>query len=430
MFSTAAGTNNEHTVDTQMIVQAGLAGVPYLVRTEQWRIAGELLEEAFEQEPSRASAATFLPYAALIARHDPRYEGALALILREVDLFDAEYQLRDSLTAAETRGDYRTAWRAAGRLADLLRETGRLDEARELANRMADHIRQGGLGPWVKLFGEVKRLQVLVADDQARQVLDDVQRLRAHMETLPERVGVSEEIPPWKVRETLLGTGRSAASSLSRWQDALRFNSEIIASLHARNAPATQIARARYDDYKPLLRLDRAEQAFTLLQDCRKAFPDTDDLNLLAKILAALSETEYQRAHDEVAIQFERDARRYAILSADPYVTMLSYYDLTDTLPFTDPVALAITLFTMIICTLVGLDATGGPPGLRAEEICNEYRRQGIAPAWPASIADLCRSLNDLHLPGPDPAGLIARLSPSPDTAEQILQAITKELRE
>jgi tetratricopeptide (TPR) repeat protein len=428
MFSAAAGTNDEHIVDTRMLVRSGLAGVPYLVRTEQWRIAGELLEEAFEQEPSRASAVAFLPAAVLIASHDPRYEGALAMILREVDLFDAEYQLRDSLTAASARRDYRTAWRAAGRLADLCRETGRRDEARELAGRMAAYIRQDELGPWVQLFGQVKRLQVLIDDGQAGQVRDDVQQLRALVETLPERVGVSEEIPPWKVREALLDTGRSAASYLGHWQDALHFNSEITASLHARNAPDTQIARARYNDHEPLLRLGRTDEAFALLQDCRKAFPDTDDLSMLAKILAALSETEYRRGHDETAIQLERDARRYASLAADPYVIMLSYYSLTDNLPLTDPQALAIVLFTMIICILTGLDPTGGLPRLQAEDIFNECRRQGIAPTRPASITDLSCRLDDLYLPGSDPAGLIARLSPDSDTAERILQAIIEEL--
>lgn len=429
IFSDAAGTNDERAVDTQKLVQAGLAGVPYLIRTEQWRIAGELLEEALEQELSRTSAAAFLSDAVLIARHDPRYQGALALALREVDLFDAEYQLRDSITAANARSDFRTGWRAAGRLADLLRETGRLDEAREFAGRTADYIQQAGLGQWVKLFGEVKRLQTLIDDGQARQVLADVQRLRAHMGTLPERVGVSEEIPPWKVREALLGTGRSAASSLRHWQDALRFNSEIIASLQARNAPATQIARARYDDYQPLLRLGRTDEAFTLLQDCRKAFPDTDDLNMLAKILAALSETENQRGHGETATQFERDARRYASLAADPYVIMLSYYSLADTLLDTDPAAaLAIIVFTTIICILTGLDPTGGLPKPRAELIFNQCRRQGIAPARPADVADLCRRLNDLHLPGPDPAALIDRLSPDSDAAERTVQAIIEDL--
>ncbi len=97
------------------------------------------------------------------------------------------------------------------------------------------------------------------------------------MPSLPATPGPDETAIPWNVREVLLDTGRDAARQLGRWQDALDLNAENIASERERGAPATDIARARFNDYGPLLRLGRTEEALALLLECRQVFQDAHD---------------------------------------------------------------------------------------------------------------------------------------------------------
>ena len=68
---------------------------------------------------------------------------------------------RESLDAAVAARDYWTALVAAGRLADLLKYSGRLVEAVDLAWQRIRYTQQAGLGPWTELNGKVGLLQVL-----------------------------------------------------------------------------------------------------------------------------------------------------------------------------------------------------------------------------------------------------------------------------
>jgi hypothetical protein len=427
MFSEASGLG-ERVVDTQMLVQAGFSGTPYLVRTAQWRIAGELLEKALEQDPSRANAAKFMPHARLIADHDPRWQGALALCLQEIDLFAAERQLYDSLDEAVARSDYQIAWRAAERLADLCRESGRLNEALSLIGRMTEYIRQAELGSWGQLFSEAKRLRALIDMGQARMVLARAQELRDYMDTLPARAGLVD-LPSWEVQENVLETGRVAASHLSYWGDALDYNAKIVESLHARNATNNIVFRTRYNDYKPLLQLGRTGDALVLLQGCRQFFQETGDKKMLSKILAALAETEHQRGYGDAASEFERDAQRYTNLVADPYVIAESYYTLASEAEDVNPaVALAGYLMAALIVKFI-LDTVESPPAREASSMLVVCRERGIDGHLPSCRADLCRRLDGINPPDTDPSELITRLCPDRGEAEEAFQAIIERVK-
>jgi hypothetical protein len=69
VFRYASGENGDDGVNTGLLVRAGLAAVPYLLRQGQWDAAGYLLGSAFNAEPSRANAAAALP---------PSYRSPLA----------------------------------------------------------------------------------------------------------------------------------------------------------------------------------------------------------------------------------------------------------------------------------------------------------------------------------------------------------------
>jgi CHAT domain len=423
----ASGEAGDGRVDTGLLVRAGLAAVPYLLRQHQWDQAGYLLQTAFIQDPTRANAAAVLPAIQQITRHQPRWAHTLGSVLAVTDPAAADATLRTAMTDAATRGDYEDAAIAAGRLVDLCRDRGRLAEALDLAGQKAGYARQAGLGPWTQLYDEVRRLQVLAMMGHARQVLDEATRLRDHMATLPATRGPNETIPPWDVREALLDTGRQAARLLGQHADALALNAEVVASKRGRRDPATDIARARFNDYHPLLRLGRTEEALAVLLDCRQVFQDAHDTGMLGMTLGALADTEDERGHGDAALRLQCDALRYSYLAGDVDGIAVSYHNLGNYLHrhARQPApALASRLTAALISTLAG-DGLANDSTLAA---ATDLRESGTAAVPPANVADLCRILGDI--PGTNLPGLLAALSPDAGTAERTLRDLIAQAQE
>jgi hypothetical protein len=420
VFDYASGETGDGT-DTGLLVRAGLAAVPYLIRQRRWSDAGYLLERAFNAEPSRANAAAVLPAVEEIAAHDPGQVVVLAMVLQVIDPVAAEKQLRAYLDTAAARGDYEAASVAAGRLIDLCMDGGRLAEALNLAGQKAEYTRQAGLGPWTQFLDGVRRLRVLNEMGQADQVFAEVRRLRDRLPALPATPGADETVTAWNVREVLLDTGRSAARVLGRWDDALDLNAAQIASKRERRAPAADIVRTRFNDYGPLLRLGRTGQALDLLLDCRQAFQDANDIQGLGTVLGALADTEDKRGHGDAAIRLQRDALRYTYLAGDVAAIAAGYHNLGNYLQRharqTAP-ALACHLASALIGALTGAD--DGGQSVRAA--ANDLRAFGPATATPADITALCRQMGEI--PGADLNRLLAALAPDPDIAEQALRQL------
>jgi tetratricopeptide (TPR) repeat protein len=341
----------------------------------------------------------------------------LARVLEVLDPAAGEHQMRAYLGAVVARGDYRSASVAAGRLADLCQDSGRLSEALALIEQAADYTRQAGLGPWTRLADEVQRLQVLTAMGQAARVLAEVRRLRDRMRSLPVAGGPDETLPPWNVREVLLGTGRDAAAQLGQWQDALDLNAAVIASQRDRGTPPAVIAESAANDYFPLLRLGRTEEALALLRGCRQVFQEAGDTRLLGKTLGALADVEDTRGHGGAAITLERDALRYKYLAGDVVAIGVSYNNLGKYLAVYArqyAEALACHLAAALICVLIG--AADIDYSVRGAAI--DLRAGGTAP--PAGVPALCRQVGDI--PGADLASLLTVLAPNPATAGQALR--------
>ena len=115
----------------------------------------------------------------------------------------------------------------------------------------------------------------------------------------------------------------------------------------------------------------------------------------------------------------ERNALRYAHLAEDVTRIAVSYHNLGDY--FRDHAhqsvpALASHLMSALICALTGVEGTDDS----VRDAAADLREFGTAAEAPADVADLCRTLGDI--PGTDPAGLITRLSPDPETAERTLR--------
>ena len=427
VYANASGESDDGPVrDTELMVRAGLAIVPYAIRhgKDLWTPAASILERSFNRAPSRVNAAAMLPALRLIAMNDPEWIGVMARVLRVLDPAASEALHRDFISASVASGNYRRASVSSEQLMYMCLRTGRLDEALAFANQAIELDRQAGTGPWTQLLGQVKRLQVLTAMGHAAQVFVEVQRLRAQMNALPSWQIDDEHAFSFDVREVLLGTGRNAAIQLSRWQDAIDFSAAQIASKQDRRAPATDIARSLLSHCAPLLAIGRAQEALPLLLWCRQIFQDEHDIEMLGRTFHALATVEHGLAHPEAAKEMERNSLRYSYMVGDIIAIAASYCQLA-AYSYDEPEsAMARHLAGTAIYVLTGAGEAGNAVQVAADGL-REFRDKTILPT---SVDELCRQVGDL--PGTQLPALIARLSPTPEAAEQTLRAIIGKVRE
>jgi tetratricopeptide (TPR) repeat protein len=318
--------------DSGLIVRAGLAAAPYLLRRGDWRAASTQLENAITRDESPETVQAVLPGLRRIAAATgtPIDAGVLARALTSVDAGEAEQLTRGALTTAVSAGDYRVASTVASDLFNLLLDAGRLDEALEVAGQKADYTRRAGLGPWTQLGDRGRRLQVLGLMGEHAQVLAEVDRLRAAMAELPARPDASEAIPPWNVRETILDVGHTSALATGDWQQCLDLNAEIAASKRERGAREHDVTRTRFNDAGPLIRLGRLAEAGRLLADCQRVFEDLADTPSLAMVLSTRADLEDKLGHRQAAADLERAAIRLRYARPEPRNIAISHHNLAN----------------------------------------------------------------------------------------------------
>nr|WP_275955171.1 AAA family ATPase [Planomonospora venezuelensis] len=415
----------------EWVVRAGLGAVPYLLRRHAWAQAGWLLGRVLYRDDSRAVAVVALPALRRIAaavRGGPGEAGTvftLAWALQVVDASAAEAQLRELAERARAAEDDRTVSVALGELVKLCLGSGRLGEALELAEQKIAASRRAGWGPWTLLADEGRRVQVLAAMGKSEQALAEVERLWEQMAALPARAGADEVVEAWNVRELLLSVGRDAAARLGAWERALAFSDEMLASMRARGAAGTEMARSRFNDYFPLLRLDRIEQAWQLLAGCREVFERHQDGQGLGKVLSALADVEDARGHGDRAIGLERDALRYKYAARDVAALAVSHHNLGNYLTWQAgqvAAGLAHHLAAALVCAVIG--GEGLEDSLWAAE--HDLRQLPDPAQVPADVAALCRLVEEV--PGVRLADLLAALA-DPGTLrhtyDQIIEAVT-----
>ena len=426
VYHLASVEADDGTVHTPLLARAGLAAVPYLVRQQDWAAAASGLELGFLADKSRANALAMLPYIRRAAGHVLSAKVTLGLVLSALNPAAAETTLRECLDAAVAAESYWTAAVAAGRLADLLNNRGEVADAVDFAWQRIRYTRQAGRGPWTELNSGVGLLQLLNRLDQAERILAEVTRLREHMATLPVTPGPNEAVAAWNTREGLLDTGRDAAVQLGRWADVLDLNASVVASMRDRNAPDTTIARARYNDYFPLLRLGRTGEALDLLRDCLRTFQDARDVTMIGNTLSALADTENFRGHREAAISLERDALRFRYLAGDVAGIATSYHNLGIQLGLGRQFALSLA--SMLAAALIGNLSWVGDVHGSAGDAARSVLELGRGAVLPCSVAELAAQVG--AIPGTDLTRLAERLLPDPGGGERALRDVVTRVRE
>ncbi len=345
---------------SRIVAESARRAAPYLLRRQRWKEASTLLERMLQRDASPAALAFALPLLRRIAEATKGTElelpvaGLLANALWQAGRADeAETLLRDLIAHAAAQGNFRLASVNAGDLLNLLRSAGRLAEALQVAEAMADYTRRAGLGPWTQLVAEGMRLQVLADMGRYEEVLDAVEALRPRIAALPFQSDAEETVNPWNVRETLLDTGRTAALYSEQWERALALNAEILRYREERGAGALELARTRFNDYFPLLRLRRFEEARALLLACRAVYEAERAIPQLGRVYSALADLEDKVGDRAAAVRFQQTALGYAYQAGAPEDCAISHHNLANYLERqgADPaLVLAHRLADAVIC--------------------------------------------------------------------------------
>ncbi|HEX6933996.1 MAG TPA: hypothetical protein VF162_17775 [Streptosporangiaceae bacterium] len=407
----------QHAVEKEiawLIVRAGRATMPYLLRLGQRGAAMMVLERVMHRDQSPGTIAALLPVLRQIAEdllgtEDEVPAGVLlARALANVDPEASRRQLRGLLTTTVENSDYGNASAISLDLINSCVRAGRLAEALTLADEKAEYTRQAGLGRWTQLLDEGIRLQILANQGRADEVLVEVARVRQAMAELPEERDPTDTAWPFNVRETILDTGRDAAVQQERWEDALALNAEILESKQQRGASPFEISRNQFNDHGPLLRLGRIAEARSLLRECREIDEREHNIRGLSRDLSALADVEDEAGHGQDAIDLERDALHYSYLTGEADSIAISHHNLGNYLARHAedyPRALAHHLAGALLRTLIGNQRAGLSLRAAGSDLAQLTEDASV----PVHIADLCEAVRDV--PGVSLDSLLAQIT-------------------
>jgi len=197
--------------------------------------------------------------------------------------------------------------------ANALRNVGQLDLARTTYERSADAKRRAG-SPRVKVVGsELEALRIDVLQGGAQRALPEIERRLAEVRGWWHRQRAGEPVPEAPdavdLGRVLVGApdvAYHANLALERWPECLHLLEEIEATQRSQGEGQHGLAFTRFNQYYPLLRLGRFDEAQGLLEDCLQVFREVDDLTRQARALSALADLWGKRGDRRQAVALQR----------------------------------------------------------------------------------------------------------------------------
>ncbi len=235
---------------------------------------------------------------------------------------------------AQHWGDVATV---TGNWAGALRNVGQLDAAKAMLLRSAEAEGKAGR-PAVNIVGsELEALRIDVMQGRAEQAWPDIEtRLdqvrgwwQAH-----EQGATVPEAPDTEFLGRVLVSGldiaQEAKRALEHWEDIIALLEEIEAVQEARGESEQQRARTRFNQYGPLLRLGRLDEAQRILEHCLAMERRAGDLMGESKVLSALADLWYTRGNPQQAAELERKALAVRNRLPDPGDRAISHNNLSN----------------------------------------------------------------------------------------------------
>jgi tetratricopeptide (TPR) repeat protein len=414
----------------QVVIMTCLRSAPYLMRQKRWSKALILLEEALYRDRSPDTVASMLPLLRHIAQATKGTDLELAgsgnvanALLAAGRWQEAEDMIRPLIARSVAQGDFRLASAEAVSLLNILQRTGRSEEALKLVVEEKAYTRQAGLGPWTQLADEGQRLQTLNYLGKYEEVLKAAEDLRKQMRSLPERSDQKETTTPWHVREIILDTGRRAAMSLNKFEKALELNAEMIAVQQSRGAIALEQARASFNNYGPLLRLKRYDDAEKLLGACKRIFEKERSIEMLGMVFSALADLRNESGQVDQAVSFEEAALRYKYIFGNPESISISHHNLAIYLKESGSRS---ALDHRLASTSIFYQISSGILTFNLKELAFDLDKFGVE-ALPGSFDQLCHQVEQVE--GVRFRELWDRLPKRFEDDDQLLKELVKAAR-
>jgi len=395
--------------DSDVVARAALHAAPYLIRLGEYETAGSVLDAAGvrDQNPATAWRLERLLRTMIDATGDVRATALLgrSLLARRA-LPEAASCLEKAVSELERAQHWHGVRVAAADLFNVYRELGLYAAALAVLDRKKNAGRRAQLGRWEELSDEAQRLQILRMGD-APAVLEAVEGLLDDLDRLPESEDGS--VHAWVVREGIFHVGALAARDMRCWQQALRFNARVRQSQKRRGAPRHERAITWFNDYTPLLELERLHDAEKLLGDCREAFELDGDFNGLGLVFGALADLTGRRGRPHEAAESQRISLRYCYTADNPETCCVGHHNLASYLLCLSPEA-DQALAHLLAAGVLSERLQQGRPGKTFEALAQHPRP---FPAWARSfdaVADRVERTDGVRfrklvasLPGPSP---------------------------
>jgi tetratricopeptide (TPR) repeat protein len=286
-------------------------------------VIGEL-EAAAEQVPAGKDRWSVRTYLADALSKSGRPDEALSLY-------------EQAAAEAEAAGHWADVGWICGNWAIAVCRVGKLEKAKDVFNRCITALRTAGSAK-VSIFGnELEMLRIDVIQGKAKEILGEIEKRLDEVRQWWERDRAGERVPEAPDAELLgrvlvggLDIARQANWALERWQECLDLLKEIEEVERELGESEHELVRARFNQYGPLLRLGRLDEAQRLLEGCLAVYRDADDLTRQARALSALGSVWAQRGDLAKAVDLERQALAVRNRLPDPAGRAISHLNLSN----------------------------------------------------------------------------------------------------
>lgn len=260
----------------------------------------------------------------------------LADALRQAGRADEALPFYESaLAEAEAAKDWADAGWIGHNWANTLGDAGQLDAAKKAYLKSAQaEIKVGS--PQANIVGsELEALRIDVMQGRAGAVLPDIEARLKQVRQWWERNRKGLPVPEapnaiilGRLMLSTLDIARQAELNLKRWQACLDLVIEWEQVAKAMGQTELELARTRFNQYGPLINLDRLADAQRVVESCLETYKREDAVAPQARALSALANILDRRGDTARAVELERRSLAVTNQLSDPQERGISHFNL------------------------------------------------------------------------------------------------------
>ncbi|MGE0084246.1 MAG: hypothetical protein AB7S75_07460 [Desulfococcaceae bacterium] len=238
---------------------------------------------------------------------------------------------------AEAAGNWSDVGAICGNWANALGDVGQLDKSKETHLRSAEAEKKAG-SPKIDIYGsELEALRIDVYQGKGREVLPEIESRLKEIRGWYHRSRKGETLPeapePMYLSRVLisgLDIAMNANLQIENWEACLSLLKETEQTEQENGAGRQELFRTRFNQYGPLMKLDRLDEAQQVLGECLAVFREANDLTNQSKALSALANIWDERGDMGQAIALAKQALAICNQLPDPAERAISHGNLSN----------------------------------------------------------------------------------------------------